>query len=60
MGQIAGPAVAEFLAEQTGNFANSFLMTAIMAILAALLSAQFRSTKAVTTTRANARHYPPE
>jgi len=39
LGQIAGPAVAGMLAEMYGSFASSFLMAAIFAAFAVLLSA---------------------
>jgi MFS family permease len=39
LGQIAGPAVAGMLAEMYGSFASSFLMAAIFAAFAILLSA---------------------
>lgn len=38
-GQIAGPAVAGVLAEKTGNFSSSFLMAAVAAGIAILLTA---------------------
>jgi len=47
LGQISAPAVAGLLAEQSGNFSSSFMMTAILAatgaILAGLLPASERS-----------------
>lgn len=39
LGQIAGPAVAGFLAEKATNFTGSFLMAASLTLAAALLSA---------------------
>ncbi len=41
-GQIAGPAVAGVLAEQTGSFSSSFLMAAVAAATAILLTAFLR------------------
>ncbi len=38
IGQIAGPYLAGALAEQTGNFSSSFLMSAVMTGIAAILS----------------------
>lgn len=38
LGQIAGPAAAGILAEQTGNFSVSFLMAAALTLAAAFLS----------------------
>ena len=39
LGQISAPAVAGLLAEQSGNFSSSFIMTAILAACGAALSA---------------------
>ena len=41
-GQMAGPAVAGFLAELTGSFRSSFALAAAMAFLAILLTAYLR------------------
>lgn len=38
IGQILGPSIAGFLAEKSGTFHNSFLLAAVMAILAVALS----------------------
>jgi predicted MFS family arabinose efflux permease len=38
IGQVAGPVCAGILAEYTGSFFTSFLMTAIFAAIALLLS----------------------
>ena len=42
LGQIAGPAVAGMLAEMYGSFASSFMMAAIFAAFAVLLSAMLK------------------
>ncbi len=42
IGQIAGPAAAGWLAEQSGSFRSSFAVAAAFALLAAVLSALFR------------------
>lgn len=42
LGQIAGPAMAGLLAEQSGNFASSYLLTASVAIVGALLALLLR------------------
>ncbi|MFC1843909.1 MFS transporter [Thermodesulfobacteriota bacterium] len=42
LGQIAGPAIAGFLAEKYGNFSSSFMMAAIFAGLAVFLSKRLR------------------
>ncbi len=39
LGQISAPAVAGILAEQSGNFSSSFMMTAVLAAGGAILSA---------------------
>ncbi|MDT8335357.1 MAG: YbfB/YjiJ family MFS transporter, partial [Desulfurivibrionaceae bacterium] len=38
LGQISAPAVAGILAEQSGNFSSSFMMTAVLAGCGAILS----------------------
>jgi MFS family permease len=38
LGQISAPAVAGMLAEQSGNFSSSFLLTAVLAGSGALLA----------------------
>jgi len=47
LGQIAGPAVAGMLAEMYGSFASSFLMAAIFAAFAVLLSALLKKSAQV-------------
>lgn len=42
LGQIAGPAIAGFLAEKYGNFSSSFMMAAIFAGLAVFLSTRLK------------------
>ena len=42
LGQIAGPAIAGFLAEKYGNFSSSFMMAAIFAGLAVFLSKRLK------------------
>jgi sugar phosphate permease len=42
IGQIAGPAVAGYLAEQTGSFSSSYFMAAILAILAVIYSTRLK------------------
>jgi len=48
LGQIAGPAVAGFLAEKYGTFASSFLMAAIFAGFAVVLSSLLKKTTPVS------------
>ncbi len=38
LGQISAPAIAGILAEQSGNFSSSFMMTTVLAISGAILS----------------------
>jgi MFS family permease len=45
LGQISAPAVAGLLAEQSGNFSSSFMMTAILATGGAILSALLPSSQ---------------
>jgi MFS family permease len=44
LGQIAGPAIAGFLAEKSGNFSSSFLMATFFAGLAVFLSTRLKKT----------------
>jgi len=44
-GQIAGPAVAGMLAEKTGSFSSSFLMAAVFAAAAVILTAFLKKPK---------------
>ncbi|MBW2472454.1 MAG: MFS transporter [Deltaproteobacteria bacterium] len=48
LGQIAGPAVAGFLAEKYGTFSSSFLMASLFAGLAVLLSSLLKKPAEVT------------
>jgi MFS family permease len=45
LGQISAPAVAGLLAEQSGNFSSSFMMTAILAATGAVLSGMLPAAK---------------
>jgi MFS family permease len=45
LGQIAGPAISGLLAEHSNSFSSSFLMAALFAISAAILSASLPATK---------------
>lgn len=45
LGQISAPAVAGMLAEHSGNFSSSFMMTAILAAGGAILSALLPGTQ---------------
>ncbi|MEN8142834.1 MAG: YbfB/YjiJ family MFS transporter [Thermodesulfobacteriota bacterium] len=47
LGQISAPAVAGFLAEQSGNFSSSFMMTAILAAGGAILAGLLPASKKV-------------
>ena len=44
LGQIAGPAIAGFLAEKYGSFSSSFLMASVFAGLAVFLSSRLKKT----------------
>lgn len=50
LGQIAGPAIAGYIAEQTKSFSLSFLMAGCLALLAVFLSAALVSPAKRTTT----------
>jgi MFS family permease len=47
LGQIAGPAIAGFLAEKTGNFSSSFIMAALFACFAVFLSTRLKKSVSV-------------
>jgi len=49
LGQIAGPAVAGFLAEKSGNFSSSFLMASLFAGLAVVLAGFLKKPAEITS-----------